>query len=231
MNIIMKLNTQYLAQRHAYWLASIAEAGIWEPVRFRPVVFAVRPRIKSYMGLFQRKWVTMNGIRKLTDFIIIYYHPGLSPAEIDNILVHEMIHQYIFQSSFKDTSSHGTLFRSIMNKINRTFPSELKISVRGEYSAPDNRILNHSILLLRLIDNTYYCCKIREGKIEFFLQMIDGNPLLYRIREYRFLKSAHPLFNTFRACTSRLHGKKMTISEMKRFCEDYGIEADKKFFE
>lgn len=129
----MELTVEYLRQRHAYWIERLADAGIWEADKFKPVELVVRERCKSYVGLFHRKWIKVNVRRRLRDRIIIYRKSAdMTVKEIDDTLVHEMIHQYIFQNDLPDSSTHDRLFKDFMQRINAAFPQELKISIYGE---------------------------------------------------------------------------------------------------
>lgn len=47
---------------------------------------------------------------------------------IEDTLIHEMIHYYIFDKKFKDTSTHGQLFRNMMASINETYKRHITIS-------------------------------------------------------------------------------------------------------
>ncbi len=50
--------------------------------------------------------------------------------ELEDIIIHEMIHYFINFSGIKDTSPHGPRFREIMCRINRDFNRDISISVK-----------------------------------------------------------------------------------------------------
>ncbi len=52
----------------------------------------------------------------------------LPPNEVDDTIIHEMIHYYIWYEKLKDTSSHGPIFRKIMNQINTRYHRNISIS-------------------------------------------------------------------------------------------------------
>lgn len=52
----------------------------------------------------------------------------LPEKEWEDTIIHEMIHYYIGVNGLKDSSSHGRLFRQIMNDINQRFDRQLTIS-------------------------------------------------------------------------------------------------------
>lgn len=60
----------------------------------------------------------------------------LTPAEVDDVIVHEMIHLFIMVHSLPDTSPHGEIFRAMMHNINRAYGLSMSVSERV---APDKR--------------------------------------------------------------------------------------------
>lgn len=55
----------------------------------------------------------------------------LPEAEIEDTVIHEMIHYYILYSGITDTSAHGKVFRRIMSDINARYGRHVSISHRG----------------------------------------------------------------------------------------------------
>ena len=52
----------------------------------------------------------------------------LPEAEIEDVIIHEMIHYYIAYFGLKDTSLHGKVFKQFMNQINARFGRHITIS-------------------------------------------------------------------------------------------------------
>lgn len=52
----------------------------------------------------------------------------LPEAEIQDTVIHEMIHYYIRLNGIRDTSAHGKVFRQMMNDINRRFGRHITVS-------------------------------------------------------------------------------------------------------
>ena len=52
--------------------------------------------------------------------------------EIEDVLLHEMIHYYIGVNHIADTSAHGRVFRQMMSDINNRFNRHITISLRSE---------------------------------------------------------------------------------------------------
>ncbi|MCR5326677.1 MAG: SprT-like domain-containing protein [Bacteroidales bacterium] len=54
----------------------------------------------------------------------------LPEAELEDTVIHEMIHYYIRLNGIKDTSAHGKVFRQIMDEINTRYGRHITISHR-----------------------------------------------------------------------------------------------------
>ena len=233
MSRFMELSAEYLRVRHTYWKGRIAEAGIWDAGGFRAVDFAVRNPGKSYEGLFQRKYITsktrlrmadgVNG--RFYDRIIIYRRPEhRSVREIDEILVHEMIHQYIIQNSIPDTSNHGRTFKGYMQLINRAFPEELNITVRGKAriaTGPGSK--THQLIVIFMYDGTCYCCKVMPTKLPQILKLVKKNIKAKAFKGYLQCESDDLYFDSVRSCRTRLHGIRMPLADIADFCKKYNI--------
>ena len=55
----------------------------------------------------------------------------LPEQEVEDTIIHEMIHYYIEVNQLKDTSSHGQLFMHIMNNINEKFGRNITVSFKS----------------------------------------------------------------------------------------------------
>lgn len=54
----------------------------------------------------------------------------LPKAELEDTIIHEMIHYYIRLNGIKDTSAHGKVFRQMMEEINSRFGRNIRVSHR-----------------------------------------------------------------------------------------------------
>ncbi|MBO4671049.1 MAG: SprT-like domain-containing protein [Bacteroidales bacterium] len=52
----------------------------------------------------------------------------LPQSELEDTIIHEMIHYYIRLNGIKDSSAHGTVFRRMMNDINSRFGRHIRVS-------------------------------------------------------------------------------------------------------
>ena len=85
---------------------------------------------KTFLGLcVYKKRRTILGRTECYDFKLrISTRIDLVEAEVEDIIIHEMIHYYIGYNNLKDSSAHGRVFRHIMNTINEKFGRHIKIS-------------------------------------------------------------------------------------------------------
>lgn len=91
----------------------------------------------------------------------------LPEAQLEDIVIHEMIHYYIHHSKLRDTSSHGQIFRRMMEDINKRYGRHITISHRctkEEYESDTAKV--HSIICLcTMTDGRKLICKASQSKI------------------------------------------------------------------
>lgn len=211
----MDLTVDYIRERHRYWRYKIADEGIWDVIKFEPVEFEVRPRSKTYNALFQRKIVK----RKPVDKIIIYRKiPDMPVKFVDNLIVHEMIHQYIFQNNLYDSSTHGFLFRHYMQRINEAFKGELDIAIKSE--APKLKGPGDTTYMLMVVKmpDEYLFCNIRPGKMKFFEDYAKQENL-----KYLWGKTNDMFFDRVPRCTKVLQGYAVNPDDMEAFVKEHRI--------
>ena len=56
----------------------------------------------------------------------------LPEEEWEDVLIHEMMHYYIYTKNLKDSSPHGVLFKKLMNGINQHYGRHITISRKSE---------------------------------------------------------------------------------------------------
>ena len=85
---------------------------------------------KTFLGMcVYKKKRTLLGKTVCYDFKLrINTRIDLAEAEVEDIIIHEMIHYYIGLNKIVDTSAHGCVFRQLMNEINERFGRHIKIS-------------------------------------------------------------------------------------------------------
>lgn len=221
----MKLTVDYLENRHNFWVNNIAKQGIWDAEKFKDIKILIRNRSCSYEGMFIRKSIVKNNKIKINDSIIIYQcYPDLSFGEIDDTLVHEMIHQFITQNNLSDTRIHGRLFQDFMNCINESFPNELKISISGifkELKGPGSKL--HKLIIV-CKNNNCFICKIMPSKLEYFTELLKNMKYTCKITDYILCESNDMYFEMQTSCRKNLHGIKLSMDETRTLCRECQIK-------
>ena len=120
-----------------------------------PDIPVVLSNSKSFVGAVTYKKKRLTGAPY--DFKLrISTRMDLPEEEVQDTIIHEMIHYYIALNHIKDTSSHGKVFRSIMGTINSKFGRHIKISHRPtaeqREEARDKRYKPHIVAVITLKD-------------------------------------------------------------------------------
>ena len=132
-------------------------------------------RAKTRLGQMACKTKMSWGRTKFYDFSIsVSNYYKLTTEQIDDVLIHEMIHYSIAYTGLKDTSSHGIVFRGMMDKINRTFGRHITISVRTRNLQPrtTQQPKDYLILALEMKDGKYFLSSVNpsaSGKLALSL--------------------------------------------------------------
>lgn len=217
------LSQEYLIKRHEFWKEQISNAGIWNSERFRPVDIVLRPCSRTCGGKFCRLSKNHIGYRAIIDRITVYNNWD-NPDEklIDSVLVHEMIHQYIIQNGYKDTSAHGRLFRDFMNRINTYFPGRLQITVSYKFNGSEFKQQKPSgnkvyLLLMLRTRGHAYCCIVNNKRKAYFETILRKSGRQNGIDGYEWYQSTDHFFFRYRKCTTRLHGIKLVSADVDSF--------------
>lgn len=123
-----------------------------------------------------------------------------TPDELDDVIIHEMIHYHIAFHRLRDASAHGPLFRQIMDDINRRYQRHVTISdhLSREQAAAVNsqRRTVHVIAAVRFADGrpgVKVLPRIRQ-RIQFYRTTMLAQPTITGIRLYL---SDDPFFNRY----------------------------------
>ncbi len=103
-----------------------------------PKIPIVLSNAKTFLGQCSyKKRCKPFGKVELYDFKLrINTRIDLPEQEVEDTIIHEMIHYYIGYHQLKDTSAHGELFQRMMNEINLKYGRHLTISHK---STPEQR--------------------------------------------------------------------------------------------
>ena len=148
-----------------------------------------------------------------------YYQ--LTLEEIDDVLIHEMIHYTIAYTGLKDTSPHGIVFRGMMDKINRTFDRHITISVRTRnlQFRTTQQAKDYLILALETKDGKYFLSSVNPSAAR---KLAISLARMHEIVHYAWYQSQDEYFHNM-PCVRSLRGKQVSkevyttmIEKMKR---------------
>ena len=164
----------------------------------QPLPFALS-KAKTYNGaLFYKREKNADGTWHYSNFVFrISTVYDLSEDKIEDTIIHEMIHYYIFSKQLHDTKPHGKLFVAIMNEINNKFNRHVTVSnhITRDESDTDKRVKPHLICISRL--RTGKRCFTVVAKSRLFV-LWDAMPKLPQTVECKWYLSIDPYFNRFR---------------------------------
>ncbi|MCQ2208446.1 MAG: SprT-like domain-containing protein [Paludibacteraceae bacterium] len=120
----------------------------------------------------------------------------LPKNEVEDTIIHEMIHYYILSKQLHDTSPHGKLFRQLMDHINKHFGRHITISHHstGEERATDTHIKEHFVCVTVLTDGRTGLTVSAKTRI---FQMWRNLPKYYKLQKMTWYWSIDPFFNQF----------------------------------
>lgn len=142
----------------------------------------------------------------------------LTKEELEDTLIHEMIHYYIGVNQLSDRSAHGPLFRQLMQHINKQYNRHLTISHRGSPRVPESEA--PSKVRWRVVAKVRLC----EGSVGLkVLPRIDSRILTYyntlsaldTVRSVELFLSCHPFFERY-PCSAAFKIHPLAESEIDR---------------
>ncbi len=164
-------------------------------------------RARSYLGqlAFKRRRVLFRGW-VYSDFVLrISTCLDMPETEVEDTLLHEMIHLYICSNQLKDSSVHGHLFRRMMADINHRFGRHITISHRKskEDQAQDTQRRAHFICVSTLQSGELGITIAAKSRL---FRLWDAVGRFAEVTETRWLLSYDPYFNRFpRALTPKIY--------------------------
>lgn len=157
---------------------------------------------KGFIGVCKYKKRRLeDGSIELYDFrLSINTRIDLPEDEIQDTIIHEMIHYFIGLNRLEDSSSHGPMFQHLMKTINEQYGRHITISHKGTKEeaeqAIDKRAKWHVIAVV-----TYFGgrrgIKVLPRVIERILAYNKGVSTAPGVEHLEFFMSNDPFFNRF----------------------------------
>ncbi len=143
-----------------------------------------------------------------------------SEQEVEDIIIHEMIHYYILSNQMQDNGPHGNIFKSMMRDINARFGRHVAISHKRskEEADSDTELRPHYVCVARLSSNQYavaVCARTRIFELWRKMPRIPG------VAEVTWYFTIDPFFNRFpRVIKPKLYS--VTYDELEKHLADAG---------
>ena len=191
----MKPTVEYLEERFDTFNGMCFEGALPRiPIRLS--------NARSFVGRLQyrpvRDW--RGRIVRREDFVLrISARFDLPEAEVEDTLIHEMIHYWIALEGIKDSSTHGKVFRAKMQEINGRYGRHLTISHKStpEELDRDTCIRNHHVCVSRLADGRTAVTVAASTCVPRIRRMLRWSPT---VRSGVWFVSRDPWFNRFPRC-------------------------------
>ena len=164
-------------------------------------------RGRSFLGKveYKRRRVPFRGWR-YSDFVfVISSRLDLPEDVVEDTILHEMIHYYILSHQLQDTSSHGEIFRRMMNEINRRFNRHITIRHKftAEEHACDTELRQHLLCVSTLTDGRRGVTLAAHTRL---FQLWDALPRVPLVHESQWYLTTDPFFNRFpRSTTPKIY--------------------------
>lgn len=129
----------------------------------------------------------------------------MSKRELEDTILHEMIHFWILSNQWTDTSAHGTLFRRKMEELNTRFGRHITISRRrtAEEQNKDTTKRLHLVCVSYLSDGRVGVTPAVHTRFALLRRQMGRFPGVVRQQWYA---THNPYFNRFpRAMTPKLY--------------------------
>lgn len=123
---------------------------------------------------------------------------GMDEQQVDDTILHEMIHYYILSNQMHDTSAHGVLFRREMNRINRAFHRHIAISHRFMVGEQGNMEVNDKrqnvVAVFHLHDGRWGMMVVARTRVWQLWSRLESIP---DVKQAYWFISCHPFFSQF----------------------------------
>jgi len=155
-------------------------------------------RARTFLGqiAYKRK-KRLFGSWHYDDFVFkISTMADLPEEEMEDIILHEMIHYYILSNQIHDTAPHGKVFRRLMEDINKRFDRHITVSHRKtkEEQENDTQIRQHLICVVKFKSGRTGITIAMRSKL---FVLWDGMQKVPDIAEFQWYFSKDPYFNRF----------------------------------
>lgn len=153
---------------------------------------------KTFLGALRfKKKRDLLGRMVYYDFeLVISVKYDLPEREVEDTIIHEMIHFYIYYKKLKDTSAHGAIFRRLMDGINSRYGRHISISHRNNASqtATDVQRKMRIVCVTEFPDGVRGVTVCARSRV---FQLNRDIPRYYKTRSTAWYVSDNPFFGKY----------------------------------
>jgi len=124
----------------------------------------------------------------------------LTEEEVEDTIIHEMIHYYIGYYQIEDTSAHGKIFRQMMNTINERYGRHITISHKASKAQKEQAVYKrqqyHVIALVSFRDGRTGI-KVLPRVLTSILKYYNGVTAVREVASVRLYMSNNIFFNKY----------------------------------
>jgi len=144
----------------------------------------------------------------------------LPEDELEDVIIHEMIHYHIALNKIKDSSTHGKVFRNMMETINTRFGRNITVRHHSESSAQasarQEEYRANWLCVTQLDDGSWGITSCASTRV---FEMHRNLPKYYRIKSLEWYGSIDPFFNRYpRSIKPRIY--RITRAELDEHLAD-----------
>ncbi len=185
----MIVTLEYLRQRFREFNALCFNSRLPEPILR---VGHARTMLGCVRYKKERTWLGSMRISELTLSISSFYN--LTQEELDDTILHEMIHLDIICNHKHRDRAHGSLFRQIMNDINLRFNRHINISHRGALQQAEPQKCQNIIAVTEFQDGEI---GLTRASLSRLFELERQIPKIQEVRNVKWYHSRNPFFNRF----------------------------------
>ena len=178
-------------------------------------------RAKTRLGQLSFKRATRWGRTKLYDFKIsmtTYY--DMTERQAKSVLLHEMIHYIIGYTGLKDTSSHGIVFRGMMDNLNRKYGWDIRVMTSTKGWKVSEQVTERKkekgpqtflMLAIEMRDGKCYLSRVNPGSARRIESQLDK---LSEMKSHQWYTTQEPYFEDYPQVRS-LRGRRISKADFQ----------------